>query len=122
MIKSCLNFNNTSRKYNESSGSIVKDNIDVINFLTTAAYPRFACEPTNENVPVVTKLEQACGILIGKTNIDQFATGLVGTRSPYSVFSSVFNKIYISDGLSSGSAIAVITVLVSIMLHFKIKQ
>jgi len=122
MIKSCLNFNNTSRKYNESSGSIVKDNINVINFLTTAAYPRFACQPANENIPVVTKLEQACGILIGKTNIDQLATGFVGTRSPYSVFLTFFNKIYISGDLSSASNVAVVTILVNIMLHLKIRQ
>jgi len=65
---------------------------------------------------VVTKLEAAGAVLIGKTNLDQFATGLVGTRSPYGICSSVFDKKYISGGSSSGSAVAVASGLVCFAL------
>lgn len=92
----------------------VKDNIDVINLPTTAACPTFANQPATENAPIVTKLERAGAILIGKTNMDQFATGLVGTRTPYGACASVFNSKYISGGSSSGSAVAVASSLVSI--------
>ena len=91
----------------------VKDNIDVAGLKTTAACPSFACEPVRESAPVVSKLEEAGAILIGKTNMDQFATGLVGTRSPYGICSSVFNPKYISGGSSSGSAVAVASGLVN---------
>jgi allophanate hydrolase len=94
----------------------VKDNIDVINLPTTAACPAFAREPAAENAPIVVKLVQAGAILIGKTNMDQFATGLVGTRTPYGACSTVFNSKYISGGSSSGSAVAVASDLVSIVL------
>ena len=91
----------------------VKDNIDVAGLKTTAACPTFASEPTTESAPVVVRLEQAGAILIGKANMDQFATGLVGTRSPFGICSSVFNKNFISGGSSSGSAVAVASGLVS---------
>ncbi|UJR38443.1 hypothetical protein I4U23_031111 [Adineta vaga] len=94
----------------------VKDNIDVTNLSTTAACPVFGCKAAIETAPVVQKLEQAGGILIGKTNMDQFATGLVGTRSPYGACACVFNKNYISGGSSSGSAVAVASGLVTFSL------
>ncbi len=93
----------------------VKDNIDVAGMPTTAGCPEYAYTPT-ESATVVTRLEAAGAILIGKTNMDQFATGLVGTRSPYGICSSVFNKKFISGGSSSGSAVAVASGLVSFSL------
>jgi allophanate hydrolase len=93
----------------------VKDNIDVANHPTTAACPAYSYIP-GESATVVAKLEAAGAILIGKTNMDQFATGLVGTRTPYGICSSVFNKDYISGGSSSGSAVAVASGLVSFAL------
>jgi allophanate hydrolase len=82
---------------------------------TTAACPGYSYVP-EESATVVRRLEQAGAILIGKTNMDQFATGLVGTRTPYGVCSSVFNKDYISGGSSAGSAVAVANGLVSFSL------
>jgi allophanate hydrolase len=93
----------------------VKDNIDVGGMATTAACPAFAYT-ASESATVVERLEQAGAILIGKTNMDQFATGLVGTRSPYGACSSVFDARYISGGSSSGSAVAVASGLVSFAL------
>jgi allophanate hydrolase len=93
----------------------VKDNIDVAEMQTTAACPAYAYTPT-ESATVVTKLEAAGAILIGKTNMDQFATGLVGTRTPYGICSSVFNAKYISGGSSAGSAVAVASGLVTFSL------
>jgi allophanate hydrolase len=93
----------------------VKDNIDVAGLPTTAACPAFAYTP-QQSAFVVTLLEQAGAILIGKTNLDQFATGLVGTRSPHGACSSVFDSRYISGGSSSGSAIAVASGLVTFSL------
>jgi allophanate hydrolase len=93
----------------------VKDNIDVAGMPTTAACPAFSYIPS-ESATVVTKLEQAGAILIGKTNMDQFATGLVGTRTPYGICSSVFDSRYISGGSSAGSAVAVASGLVSFAL------
>jgi allophanate hydrolase len=93
----------------------VKDNIDVAGIPTTAACPAFAYTPTT-SATVVTRLEAAGAILIGKTNMDQFATGLVGTRSPYGICSSVFSKDYISGGSSAGSAVAVAIGLVTFSL------
>lgn len=94
----------------------VKDNIDVAGLATTAACPAFASQAATESAPVVVKLEQAGAILIGKTNMDQFATGLVGTRTPYGICASVFNSDYISGGSSSGSAVAVASGLVCVMI------
>jgi allophanate hydrolase len=93
----------------------VKDNIDVAGVPTTAACAEYAYTPT-ESAPVVALLEAAGAVLVGKTNMDQFATGLVGTRTPYGICSSVFNKSYISGGSSAGSAVAVANGTVSFSL------
>ena len=93
----------------------VKDNIDAANLPTTVGCPAYAFTPT-ESATVVTRLEAAGAILIGKTNMDQFATGLVGTRSPYGICSSVFNSEYISGGSSAGSAVAVASGIVTFAL------
>lgn len=84
----------------------VKDNIDFEGLPTTAGCPSFA-RPTSRSATVVQRLLDAGAILIGKTNMDQFATGLVGTRSPYGACSNVFDVSYVSGGSSSGSAVAV---------------
>ncbi len=84
----------------------VKDNIDVAGLPTTAACPAFSYEPS-VSAEVVRRLEAAGAIVVGKTNLDQFATGLVGVRSPYGAPGCVFNRDYISGGSSSGSAVAV---------------
>jgi allophanate hydrolase len=84
----------------------VKDNFDVAGMPTTAGCPSFSYAPSR-TATVVQRLFDAGAILIGKTNMDQFATGLVGTRSPYGACSSVYDARYISGGSSSGSAIAV---------------
>lgn len=84
----------------------VKDNIDVRGLPTTAACPAFSFQP-EQSAEVVLRLERAGAILVGKTNLDQFATGLVGTRSPYGAVKNPFNPAYISGGSSSGSAVAV---------------
>lgn len=92
----------------------VKDNIDVIDLETTAACSSFAGgEKARKSAFVVCKLEEAGAIVIGKTNLDQFATGLVGTRSSFGICSSVFDKNFISGGSSSGSAVSVAHGLVS---------
>ncbi len=93
----------------------VKDNIDVAGLPTTAGCPKYAYTPA-ESATVVVRLEAAGAILIGKTNMDQFATGLVGTRTPYGICSSVFDSKFISGGSSSGSAVAVAGGLVSFAL------
>ncbi len=93
----------------------VKDNMDVAGLPTTAACPAFGYTPT-ASATVVQKLEAAGAILIGKTNMDQFATGLVGTRSPFGAPSSVFSPDYISGGSSSGSAVSVASGLVAFSL------
>ena len=93
----------------------VKDNFDVAGMPTTAACPDFS-HVAEATATAVQKLLDAGAILIGKTNMDQFATGLVGTRTPYGICSSVFNSEYISGGSSSGSAVAVGQGLVSFSL------
>jgi allophanate hydrolase len=93
----------------------VKDNIDVAGMPTTAACPAFAYTPV-ETAPVVAKPLAAGAMLIGKTNLDQFATGLVGTRSPYGVPRNPFDARYIPGGSSSGSAVAVSAGFVSFAL------
>ena len=80
-----------------------KDNIDAAGFATTAACPAFAYTP-ERSATVVQRLTDAGAIVIGKTNLDQFATGLVGVRSPYGIPSNSFDPEYISGGSSSGSA------------------
>lgn len=84
----------------------VKDNIDVAGLPTTAGCPAYAYRP-EKTAFAVQRLLDAGAILIGKTNMDQFATGLVGTRSPFGACSSAYNEKYISGGSSSGSAVAV---------------
>jgi allophanate hydrolase len=84
----------------------VKDNIDVAGLPTTAACAEFAYRP-DRTAPVVQRLLDAGALLVGKTNLDQFATGLTGTRSPYGTPESVFGGGLISGGSSSGSAVAV---------------
>ncbi len=84
----------------------VKDNIDVAGMPTTAACPGFAYTATT-TAPAVQRLLDEGALLIGKTNLDQFATGLVGTRSPYGVPRNVFDAAYVPGGSSSGSACAV---------------
>lgn len=93
----------------------VKDNIDAKSFKTTAACPSFAYDPT-EDATTVQLLKSAGAIIIGKTNLDQFATGLVGTRSPYGVTPNTFNKDYVCGGLSAGSASVVARGIVPISL------
>ena len=93
----------------------VKDNIDVAGMPTTCGCPAFAYVP-ERSATVVERLEAAGAILIGKTNLDQFATGLNGTRSPYGIPASAFNADYISGGSSSGSAVVVAAGLVSFSL------
>lgn len=84
----------------------IKDNIDLAGVPTTAGCPDFQYVP-HQSAAVVDRLIAAGAIPAGKTNMDQFATGLVGTRSPFGACSSVFNDRYISGGSSSGSAVAV---------------
>ncbi|HYM78458.1 MAG TPA: allophanate hydrolase [Candidatus Dormibacteraeota bacterium] len=93
----------------------VKDNFDVAGMQTTAGCPAYARIP-EATATVVRRLSDAGALLIGKTNMDQFATGLVGTRSPYGACSSVFDPHYISGGSSSGSAVAVAKKLVTFSL------
>jgi allophanate hydrolase len=93
----------------------IKDNIDLADVTTTVACPAFAYTPA-ESAYVVRRLIDAGAIPIGKTNLDQFATGLVGTRSPYGVCRNSFDPAYISGGSSSGSAVAVALGLVSFAL------
>ena len=81
----------------------VKDNIDVAGVPTTVACPGFAYVP-DRDAEVVRRLVEAGARIVGKTNLDQFATGLVGTRSPYGVVPNVHNPAYVSGGSSSGSA------------------
>jgi allophanate hydrolase len=89
----------------------VKDNIDVRGFATTAACPDFAYHPAVD-AAAVARLRQAGAIIIGKTNLDQFATGLVGVRSPYGVPCNPLDRKLIPGGSSSGSAVAVATGIV----------
>ena len=93
----------------------IKDNIDLAGVPTTAGCPDYAFTP-GESATVVARLMAAGAIPMGKTNLDQFATGLVGTRSPYGACSSVFDERLISGGSSSGSAVAVAAGLVSFSL------
>ena len=93
----------------------VKDNIDVAGMPTTAGCPDFAYLP-QQTAFVVRCLLDAGAILVGKTNMDQFATGLVGTRTPYGACASVFSNEHVSGGSSSGSAVAVASNIVSFSL------
>lgn len=93
----------------------VKDNIDVAGMPTTAACPAFTYIP-GEDATTVALLKKAGAIVLGKTNLDQFATGLVGTRSPYGAVPNSFNAEYVSGGSSSGSATSVARGLVPFSL------
>lgn len=84
----------------------IKDNIDLAGIATTAACPDFAYTPQN-SAHAVQRLIDAGAIPVGKTNLDQFATGLVGVRSPYGECKNSINPEYIAGGSSSGSALAV---------------
>jgi allophanate hydrolase len=84
----------------------VKDNIDVAGIPTTAACPGFANTPQTD-APAVRRLLDEGALLLGKTNLDQFATGLVGTRTPYGIPRNVFDRTLVPGGSSSGSACAV---------------
>ncbi|MGC3980729.1 MAG: allophanate hydrolase [Steroidobacteraceae bacterium] len=85
---------------------VIKDNIDLAGIATTAGCPAFAYTP-DKSAAVVQKLIDAGAIPLGKANMDQFATGLVGTRSPHGAGKNSFNPEYVSGGSSSGSALAV---------------
>jgi allophanate hydrolase len=93
----------------------VKDNIDVAGLATTAACPGFAYRP-KKSAEVVQRLVDAGAIVVGKANLDQFATGLVGVRSPYGMSRNPFDASFIPGGSSSGSAVAVSAGLVSFSL------
>lgn len=93
----------------------VKDNIDVAGLPTTAACPGFAYVPA-ASASAVARLEAAGAVVMGKTNLDQFATGLVGTRSPYGAVPNSFDPAFISGGSSAGSAVVVAQGLVSFAL------
>jgi allophanate hydrolase len=93
----------------------VKDNIDVAGMATTAACPAFSYQPAHD-ATAVARLRAAGALIIGKTNLDQFATGLVGVRSPYGVPRNTFNADLIPGGSSSGSAVAVAAGLVPLAL------
>jgi allophanate hydrolase len=93
----------------------VKDNIDVLGMPTTAACPAFSYQPSHD-ATAVARLRAAGAIIIGKTNLDQFATGLVGVRSPYGIPNNPIRSDLIPGGSSSGSAVAVAAGLVPLSL------
>ncbi len=93
----------------------IKDNIDLAEMPTTVGCPEFSFLPS-ESATVVKRLIAAGALPIGKTNLDQFATGLAGVRSPYGACESVFDRRYISGGSSSGSAVAVAAGMVTFAL------
>jgi len=93
----------------------VKDNIDVAGIDTTAACPAYSYAPPR-SATSVDRLIAAGAIPIGKTNLDQFATGLNGTRSPYGIPRNAYNRAWVSGGSSSGSAVAVAAGLVAFAL------
>ena len=84
----------------------VKNNVDVAGIPTTAACPGFASVPEQDAV-AVARLRAAGAVVVGVTNLDQFATGLVGTRSPYGAVRAAHRPDHVSGGSSSGSAVAV---------------
>lgn len=85
----------------------VKDNVDVAGFPTTAGCPSYGVTPATRTAPAVQRLVDAGAVVLGKTNLDQFATGLVGTRSPYGAVRHATLPERVSGGSSSGSAVAV---------------
>lgn len=94
---------------------VIKDNIDAAGLPTTAACPAYQYIAKTDATSVA-RLKAAGAILLAKTNLDQFATGLVGTRSPYGAVPNSFNPDYVSGGSSSGSAVAVARGLVPFSL------
>jgi allophanate hydrolase len=94
---------------------VIKDNIDLAGVPTSAGCAEYSYVPEQSSV-VVQKLLDAGAIPLGKTNLDQFATGLAGTRSPYGACLNSFDSAYVSGGSSSGSAVAVATGLASFAL------
>ena len=92
----------------------VKNNVDVAGLPTTAGCPSFADGPAPADAPVVERLRRAGAVVVGATNLDQFATGLVGTRSPYGAVRDARRPDRISGGSSSGSAVAVALGLVDL--------
>ena len=93
----------------------IKDNMDVAGLTTTAGCPAYAYVP-DETAPAIARLLDAGAILVGKANLDQFATGLVGVRTPYGIPGNSFDPAYVPGGSSSGSAVAVSAGLVSFSL------
>ncbi|CAK7212536.1 hypothetical protein SEUCBS140593_001536 [Sporothrix eucalyptigena] len=85
----------------------IKDNIDVESFPTTAACPIFSTGSALEDATVISRLKAAGAVVLGKTNLDQFATGLVGTRSPYGAVPNAFDATFVSGGSSAGSGVVV---------------
>ncbi|MEU0497398.1 allophanate hydrolase [Mycobacterium sp. NPDC006124] len=94
----------------------VKNNVDVAGLVTTAGCPSFASAPAAEDAVVVARVKAAGAVVIGVTNLDQFATGLVGTRSPHGAVRDSRRPEHISGGSSSGSAVAVALGLVDVAL------
>jgi allophanate hydrolase len=94
----------------------VKNNVDVAGLATTAGCPSFATSPAAGDAVVVARLRAAGAVVIGATNLDQFATGLVGTRSPHGAVRDSRRPDHISGGSSSGSAVAVALGLVDVAL------
>lgn len=93
----------------------IKDNIDVAGLPTTAGAPSFSYQPTVDST-AVRRLRDAGAIVIGKTNLDQFATGLVGARSPFGAVRNAWDPTRISGGSSAGSAVAVALGIVDVAL------
>ena len=93
----------------------VKNNIDVAGWPTSAACPAFEYVP-DRSATVVDRLRAAGAVIVGSTNMDQFATGLVGTRSPFGAVRNATHPAYISGGSSAGSAVAVALGLVDLAL------
>lgn len=94
----------------------VKNNVDVAGWLTTAACPGYATAAAATDAPAVARLRAAGATVVGATNLDQFATGLVGQRSPYGGVRDARRPEYVSGGSSSGSAVAVALGLVDIAI------
>ncbi len=94
----------------------VKNNVDVAGLPTTAGCPAYATTPASGDAEVVARLRAAGAVVIGATNLDQFATGLVGTRSPYGAVRDSRRPQHISGGSSAGSAVAVALGLVDVAI------
>lgn len=94
----------------------VKDNLDLAGHPTTAGCPALADRPATSSATAVARLVDVGAVVLGKTNLDQFATGLVGTRSPYGACHSMASAAHVSGGSSSGSAVAVASGLVPLAL------